>query len=143
MSPAKGVDATAKATTKKPAATTAKLPATDLRADVDAHLDDARPGNRELIDAIRSAIRTAARGLKEQWKWNAPSFSARDHIVTLNLRRPGEVMLVFHHPAVVHIESDLLAGDYPDRRLASVTSFEDLAGKRAELQRIVALLAGM
>src|SRR5215813_12685722 len=38
--------------------------------------------------------------------------------------------LVFHNPAIPNVKSELLEGDYPDRRLAYITDMNDLSSKR-------------
>jgi hypothetical protein len=45
---------------------------------------------------------------------------------------------VFHHPRIAEIGSDLLEGDYPDRRMAYFGDLDDVRAKEAELRRVVA-----
>jgi phosphopentomutase len=43
------------------------------------------------------------------------------------------VLLVFHHPHIVKIKSDLLEGDYKDRRLAWFGSMKEIKSNKKNL----------
>ncbi|HKZ66959.1 MAG TPA: hypothetical protein VJ111_11405, partial [Chitinophagaceae bacterium] len=58
-------------------------------------------------------------------------------IVTFGPLRPGKILLVFHHPFVVKIESELLEGDYKDRRLVYLDSMKTIKANKKELERII------
>ena len=73
---------------------------------------------KPAIDAVRKIIKTAAPKLKERIKWNAPSYYYKEDIVTIGpAREKHNIILVFHHPTIVKIKSELLQGDYKNRRL--------------------------
>ncbi|MDX1907521.1 MAG: hypothetical protein SF053_10850 [Bacteroidia bacterium] len=59
------------------------------------------------------------------------------YLFTFNLRDPRRVLLVFHHPAIVTISSDLLEGTYPDRRLVYMDSVAAVAAHHDTLTRII------
>ena len=93
------------------------------------------------VQAIREIIRGADEGITEEIKWNAPSFGFGDqYLVTFNLRARDRVHLVFHNAALPQIESQLLEGDYPDRRMAYFASMDEVRMHRGELERVLAEL---
>ncbi len=89
------------------------------------------------VQAVREIILGVNPNITEEVKWNAPSFSYTDYIVTFNLRTDQHVHLVFHNPHIASIQSDLLQGDYVDRRMAYFTDMDDVKDKQAELERVV------
>jgi hypothetical protein len=93
---------------------------------------------KDGIQRIRECIASADPRIGERIKWNAPSYHLEGtDIVTFGPRRGDKVLLVFHHPAIVGISSDLLEGDFKDRRLAWFGSMEEIEAGRAEVLRIV------
>lgn len=60
--------------------------------------DLGHPLERE-IDAVRKAILSASPLIREELKWNSPSFRTHEHFVTLNLREKNRIRLVFHRGA--------------------------------------------
>ncbi|MGZ8558564.1 MAG: DUF1801 domain-containing protein [Chitinophagaceae bacterium] len=89
------------------------------------------------IDSIRKIIRNASPGLNERIKWNAPSYYYKEDIVTFGPCKPGKILLVFHHPAIVTVKSRLLEGDYKDRRLVHFKNKADAHHNKNELVRII------
>lgn len=89
------------------------------------------------INAVRKIISAASPKLKERIKWNAPSYYYREDIVTFGPRRNNTILLVFHHPAVVQVKSDLLTGNYKDRRLVYFSGKAAAEKNKAELTRII------
>ena len=90
------------------------------------------------VQAVRETIKSVNPGITEQIKWAAPSFSYRgEYLVTFNLRSPNRVHLVWHNPAVASIKSELLEGDYKDRRMSYLASMADVKSMRVELVRVV------
>ncbi|RYD82835.1 MAG: DUF1801 domain-containing protein [Sphingobacteriales bacterium] len=88
------------------------------------------------IEAVREIIKSNTK-INERVKWNAPSFFYIDDIVTFNPRAQKHVHLVFHHPEIVNIKSDLLEGNYKDRRMAYFQNMDDVNDKKNELQNIM------
>lgn len=97
------------------------------------------------MEALRSIIKSANPLLSERIKWNAPSYYYLEDIVTFGppARKSDEVLLVFHHPDIVQITSDMLEGHYKDRRLATFRSMADVEARRTELTRILNELMAM
>ena len=90
------------------------------------------------VQAVREIIKGVNPGITEQIKWNAPSFSYRgEYLVTFNLRSANRVRLVWHNPAVANIKSELLEGDYKDRRMSYLASMADVKSMQMELVRVV------
>lgn len=90
------------------------------------------PRTRSTVDRLREIIATAAPGLRERIKWNAPSFAlGEDDLITLGLERRGGVRLVLHRGAKSKDSADFRFDDpgglarwpAPDR---GVMVFQDL-----------------
>lgn len=93
------------------------------------------------VEAVRAIIKGVNPDIKEEWKWNAPSFSHGGHyLVTFNLWEQKKIHLVFHNPEIVNIKSALLEGDYPTRRMTYMTDMADIEAKTVELERVLAEL---
>ena len=92
---------------------------------------------KEEIEILREVIKKADKKISERIKWNAPSYYYKEDIVTFGPDRKGRILLVFHHPSVVKIKSDLLEGDYKDRRLVYFNDAKDVQSKKKELAGIV------
>ena len=96
------------------------------------------PELKRAVDAVRKIIKTAGPQLNERIKWNAPSYYYKEDIVTFGpVKERDRVMLVFHHPSIVKIKSDLLKGEYKDRRLAYFNSLKEIKENKKELVRII------
>lgn len=106
---------------------------------VQAYMDNLEHPLKAVMEALRSIIKSASPLISERIKWNAPSYYFREDIVTFGPpgRRQDEVMLVFHHPYIVQIDSEMLQGNYKDRRLVTFKSMEEVEAGRGELIRIL------
>ncbi len=89
------------------------------------------------VQQVREIIKGVNKGITEEIKWNAPSFSYKGYMVTFNLRARQHVHLIFHNPEVVHLKSAILEGDYPTRRMTYFADMKDVQTKKAELIRVV------
>lgn len=92
------------------------------------------------VEALRAIIKGVHPAVMEEIKWNAPSYRYTDYICTFNLRATQHVHLIFHNPAIASVPSEMLSGDYVDRRMAYFTDMDDVREKQPELERIVAAL---
>ena len=96
------------------------------------------PAMRAAVNAVRKIIKTAGPELNERIKWNAPSYYYKEDIVTFGpVRSKDKIILVFHHPGIVEIKSELLEGDYKDRRLVYINSEKAIRDVKKELERII------
>lgn len=96
------------------------------------------PAMRPAVNAVREIIKTAGPELSERIKWNAPSYYYKEDIVTFGpARSKDKIMLVFHHPNIVKIKSELLEGDYKNRRLVYINSEKEIRYAKKELERII------
>lgn len=89
------------------------------------------------VEALRTIIKNADSCLAERIKWNAPSYFIQDDLLTFNLHLTKQIRLVLHHPAIVKVQSNLLKGNYADRRLMYFSSMEEIATQKAEFERIL------
>ena len=90
------------------------------------------------VNAVRKIIKTAAEKLTERIKWNAPSYYYKEDIVTFGpTKAKDKIILVFHHPNIVKIRSELLQGNYKNRRLVYLNSMKEVKDAQKELERII------
>ena len=89
------------------------------------------------IELVRTIILESDPSILEQVKWNAPSFRNTEDFVTFNVRPVDKIHLVFHHPSIVQIKSDLLQGEYKDRRMLYLGNRAEIDAARTEIQRII------
>jgi uncharacterized protein YdhG (YjbR/CyaY superfamily) len=88
------------------------------------------------VQIIREIIKNVNNEITEQIKWKAPSFSYRgEYLVTFNLRDQQKIHLVFHSPQIANVKSNLLEGDYEDRRMAYFADENDVKAKQTELKK--------
>ncbi len=92
---------------------------------------------KEDVDTVRNLIKKSSSKLNERIKWNAPSYYYKEDIVTFGPYKPGKLLLVFHHPAVVKVKSELLQGEYKDRRLVYFNDAKEAVKSKKELVRII------
>jgi len=104
---------------------------------VAAYMDQLQHPLKAEIEAVRNIIKNANTAIKERIKWNAPSYYTSTDLLTFNPRLQTKVHLVFHHIAIVQIASDLLEGDYKDRRMMYFTDMADVEAKKAVLENIL------
>ena len=91
-------------------------------------------------EALRAIIKAVDETIAEQIKWNAPSYRLKDDFLTFNFHDPKQIRLIFHHPAIVSIPSDILEGDYPDRRLVYFADMADVDTKTPALEQVIKAL---
>jgi hypothetical protein len=98
------------------------------------------------IEALRAIILSADPRIRENIKWNAPSFLIEDHFATFKLRPAETIQVVFHTGAkkkadpirmVIDDPTGLLAWVAPDRCLATFTGMPDVQERGPALKRIV------
>ncbi|MEO7989000.1 MAG: DUF1801 domain-containing protein [Chryseolinea sp.] len=104
---------------------------------------------KDEMEELRKIIKGVDKRIDERIKWNAPSYYYIQDMVTFGPARPGspqgdKLLLVFHHPFIVKIKSELLEGEYKDRRLAYFESMKQIKSNKKELVRIITeLVAGI
>jgi hypothetical protein len=88
------------------------------------------------VEAVRSIIMGVNKDIAEEVKWKAPSFNYKgEYLVTFNLRETKRIHLVFHNPHIARVKSDLLEGNYVDRRMMYFADMKDLRAKKAALEK--------
>ncbi len=92
------------------------------------------------VEALRAIIKGVNPNITEQVKWNAPSYRYKDYIATFNLRAQQHVHLIFHNPAIASITSEILEGDYLDRRMVYFVDMNDVKAKQAAIEFVVSEL---
>lgn len=65
-------------------------------ADVDAFMKQLDHPFKEQIERLRVAIKGIDPIIKEEIKWNAPSFRIEDHFATFKLHPPKTIQIVLH-----------------------------------------------
>jgi len=109
------------------------------RADkVDEFLRELNHPLKSEIEAVRAIIKGVDKDINEEVKWKAPSFNYKgEYLVTFNLRDTKRIHLVFHNPKIPEVKSELLEGDYKDRRMMYLADMKDIKAKKAELEKIL------
>ena len=97
---------------------------------------------KKEIGTVREIVKKISKHINERIKWNAPSYyikkeNAEVDFLTFNHYKDKFVLLVFHHPTIVKIKSDLLKGEYKDRRLIYFESMKEINNNKKELGRII------
>lgn len=105
---------------------------------VDEFLQELSHPLKAEVEAVRSIIKGVSKDINEEVKWKAPSFNYKgEYLVTFNLRDTKRIHLVFHNPMIPKIKSQMLEGDYVDRRMTYFSDMQDIKAKKAEFQRIL------
>ena len=113
------------------------------RSGTSANVDDVDQFMAELdhpfkaeVQMLRETIKSVDKGITEQIKWNAPTFSYKgEYLVTFNLWEKKKIHLVFHNPMISKVKSKLLEGDYDHRRMAYFSDKKDIQAKRPALEK--------
>jgi uncharacterized protein YdhG (YjbR/CyaY superfamily) len=105
---------------------------------VDEFLENLSHPLKAEIEAVRSIIKGVNKNINEEIKWNAPSFNYKgEYLVTFNLRDAKRIHLVFHNPHIVKVKSELLEGNYVDRRMVYLTDMQDVKKKKLMLEKVL------
>jgi len=95
---------------------------------------------KSVMEELRSIIKAVHPEIQERIKWNAPSYHYKGvDFLTFGTpaRKQDEILLVFHHPLIVSISSELLRGNFKDRRLVVMKDKEEVQEYAAELKGII------
>jgi|CXWL01.1.fsa_nt_gi uncharacterized protein YdhG (YjbR/CyaY superfamily) len=105
---------------------------------VDEFLENLSHPLKAEIEAVRSIIKGVNKDINEEIKWRAPSFNYKgEYLVTFNLWEEKRIHLVFHNPQISQVKSDLLEGDYKDRRMAYFADMKDVKAKKPMLEKVL------
>jgi len=90
------------------------------------------------VQVIRDIIKGVDKDIAEEVKWKAPSFNYKgEYLVTFNLHDSNRIHLVFHNPMISKVKSELLEGDYADRRMVYFADRKDIRAKRPALEKVL------
>lgn len=100
---------------------------------------------RSEVEALRGVIRSAADGIGEEVKWNAPSFCMSEHFATMRLNGKVPLQLILHLGArknfiprgAIEDPTGLLRWLGPDRACVDFASPGAVAARASALQAIV------
>jgi hypothetical protein len=102
---------------------------------------------KQEIEAVRQLILGVSPEIREEIKWNAPSFRTTDHFATFNLRAKERVQLILHTGAKVKDTATkgmkiadpagLLKWLAKDRCLVALSDGKDIQAKRAALEALM------
>ena len=129
-----------KATVKKPVKTAIKKAKPAKLTDeeqVKEWINKLDAAAKKEIEAVQKIIKSSSTKLSERIKWNAPSYYYKEDILTFGPYKTHKLLLIFHHPAVVKVKSNLLEGEYKDRRLVHFKDKADAEKNKTELLRII------
>jgi hypothetical protein len=109
---------------------------------VEDHLKKLKHPLKNEIETVREIIKKIDKHINERIKWNAPSYYIKKEntevdFLTFNHYKDKVLLLVFHHPTIVKIKSNLLKGEYKDRRLIYFENMKEINANKKELIRII------
>ncbi len=113
---------------------------------VDAYLAALQHPHKKGVEALRQAILDSDARIREDVKWNAPSFYLEDHFATFRLHPGSTFQLILHtgarakdSPKQFRLEDrqGLLQWAAMDRCIIAFASASDAIAKRAEVIRLV------
>ena len=116
---------------------TKKLPAKNDTDEVKEYMRKLQHPLKLEIEVVRDIIKNSNPKILERIKWNAPSYYFQQDLATFNPRSIKNIHIVFHHPDIVKIKSNLLEGDYKDRRMVYLWNMDDIKSNQKELERIM------
>jgi uncharacterized protein YdhG (YjbR/CyaY superfamily) len=103
---------------------------------VDEFLENLSHPLKAEVESLRSIIKGVNKEINEEIKWKAPSFNYKgEYLVTFNLRDEKRIHLVFHNPQISRVKSELLEGNYVDRRMAYFADMKDINAKKPMLEK--------
>ncbi|WP_417352625.1 DUF1801 domain-containing protein [Flavobacterium alkalisoli] len=117
---------------------------------VTSHITKMETETAQTMQAIREAILETDNEIGEHIKWNSPAFyytgemkefDAKEYkrdLVVYNLRKNGDVILVFPTGATINDTTGILEGNYTDgRRMVTIKNKADLDVKKQALQTVI------
>jgi hypothetical protein len=102
--------------------------------------------HKEGIELLRSVLLAVDKRIREEVKWNAPSFMLADHFATFRLHPPKNIQLILHTGAKAKSGAKVFKIDDPDglltwpasdRAVLTFASTAEAKASKAAVQRIV------
>jgi hypothetical protein len=110
---------------------------TNRNPEVDAWFDAYTNPQKELVQAVRSAILAVDERVGETIKWKAPTFTYKGNIASFYPKATKHVSLMFHSGAALPDPAGILEGTGDTSRVAKFVDSADLAAKTGALQDLV------
>lgn len=135
---------TARAKTTVSSRVSEKTSATN--GDVDVFLNELRHPMKREIELVRAALLESSPAVREEVKWNAPSFATREHFATFHLRAKRGFQLVLHRGATAKAPSQRLPIDDPTGLLSwrandrAIVTFDDAADVARKLKPLTSVV---
>lgn len=113
---------------------------------VEAYLATLEHPHKKGVEALRKAILSVDAKIREEVKWNAPSFCIEDHFATFRLHPGSTFQLILHtgakakgNPKQFHLDDPhgLLKWAAKDRCIIALKSDADAVAKRVDITRMV------
>ncbi|HXD09822.1 MAG TPA: DUF1801 domain-containing protein [Anaerolineales bacterium] len=90
------------------------------------------------VQVLRDIIKGVDKDIAEEVKWKAPSFNYQgEYLATFNLREEKRIHLVFHNPMIAKVKSELLEGDYVDRRMVYFVNMQDIKSNKSAFEKVL------
>ena len=114
--------------------------------DATVFFDELVHPEKRAIESVRKAIRSVSPSIREEIKWNSPSFATREHFATFHLRAKRGFQLVLHRGATakapkrrleVPDPAGLLAWRGTDRAVVTFADARDVAKKLPALKSVL------
>ncbi len=105
---------------------------------VDEFMDALDHPFKAEVQVVRDIIKGVNKDIAEEVKWKAPSFNYKGgYLVTFNLREEKRIHLVFHNAMISKVRSELLEGDYADRRMVYFVNMQDIKANKSALEKVL------
>ena len=105
---------------------------------VDEFMEQLEHPFKAEVQTVRDIIKNVSKDITEEIKWKAPSFSYKgEYLVTFNLREARRIHLIFHNPLIPRVQSNLLEGDYIDRRMVYFANMQDVKANKSALENVL------
>lgn len=95
---------------------------------------------KELCNTVRDFIKNTDANIQERIKWNAPSYHTSEDFLTFNFNKKDALLLIFHHPHIDTIQSNIFDSKPKGRGIVLLRNEEDFAKMSAEIKSTILYL---
>lgn len=106
-------------------------------AEVDAWMQSYDNPQKDLVQAVREAMRAADPRIAECIKWQAPTFTYKGNIASFFPKAKGHVSLMFHKGATIPGNHPILQGDAAEGRTVKIADRAELEARRGDLTAVL------
>jgi hypothetical protein len=104
---------------------------------VDTFMLDLNHPQKELCNTVRNFIKSTDSSIQERIKWNAPSYYTSEDFLTFNFSRKETLLLIFHHPHIDTIQSDIFDSKPKGRAIMQLHNEDDFMNKAESIKQTI------